>query len=696
MLDLDLAKKFVWLLRADIRESLKKHKDPQSEFEKWWLISGRPDYPYWSALSEAQKLELFEPVGKVMVGKLEQPIPKAMQLVLARRSDVIQKYTQDKILNIPAVTGWFWIIGVKEHALISAVDLENIKQLDRPVMVDQSLDPNPKVDVPSPTVLMSLAWHLLDPSTQGSMNLQISEQRYRYFCWYFVWLTNIFNFQDLISNRWKSWLQQEIPVHPDHPQLGELPRFAIMEHAITQSKDKQNLATPEGIRITRAWSEQALEKGKKWAWLRKKITYLENKLPDEASLGLPPTFITAKSNPSKPREVNKTFGVNLFGFAYGELGVGEDVRMAAMACETAGIPYRIVNISTGKEIRQADFELKLKVDQSSTHAPYPVNIFCIPGFDTAARVFLQLGHAVFEDHYNIGWWPWELGTWPNQWNDAFLMIDEVWAGSQFSYEMYLAALGQLSVKTGKAKPCTPMPLAVSIDRLKQSRVKYSKTYFGLSEQTFLFLYVFDFSSQIERKNPKALVNAFTKAFPNSSKANQRVGLVLKIMNVNPANENWQAFEKLCKKDPRITIISKTLDRPDVLGLLASCDAYVSPHRAEGFGRTIAEAMLLGKPVIATNYSGNAFFMNPAVNFPVDYELVQVSPGQYHFVEENSNAVWADPSIDHLAVQMQQATLKARDPEFIQVLLNYANQTFAPQRTGQLMRQRIEQVLTLIK
>ena len=229
MLNLELAKKFVWLLRADIRESLLKFEDPESEFEKWWLSAGRADYPFWGALSLKEKEQLLEPVGIVKVGKLEQSIPKAMQMVLSRRPDVVQKYTQNKTLNIQAVSGWFWVIGVKEHAMVSMVDLQTIKDLDRPVMVNPAEDPTPKMDVPSPTILMSLAWHLLDHNIQEGMNLQLSEQRYRYFCWFFVWLTNIFKFQDLISNRWKSWLQQEVPISEGNPELGELPRFALME-----------------------------------------------------------------------------------------------------------------------------------------------------------------------------------------------------------------------------------------------------------------------------------------------------------------------------------------------------------------------------------------------------------------------------------------------------------------------------------
>ena len=48
---------------------------------------------------------------------------------------------------------------------------------------------------------------------------------------------------------------------------------------------------------------------------------------------------------------------------------------------------------------------------------------------------------------------------------------------------------------------------------------------------------------------------------------------------------------------------------DVLALMEACDVYVSLHRSEGLGLAMAEAMLMGKPVVATGYSGNTEFMN---------------------------------------------------------------------------------------
>ena len=695
MTPVDLAKQFAWLLRSDVRGQKSSLEPADEAFAQWWLIKGRSEYPYWSDLSLEQKKAFIEPVGKISVGKLELTVPKVMQAVIARRPDVIQKFSVDKKADPNALAAWFWMMGVGEHYLLPAIDLETIRQLDRPVLVDPTLDPRPVMEVPSPSVLMSLAWRLLGPEMQAQMAIEKSESRYRYLCWFFAVALPLFKSHGLVANRWKSWLLQQLPISSANPGLGELPRFALMEHFLIDVKKRPDLSATQGATQMRDWATKVIAKGNKWYWLKHKITYDESGLPVEASLDLPITYV--RHHAKVKESASRPFGVNLYGFAYGELGVGEDVRMAAKACEAAGVPYRIVNIEPGSEVRQTDLAVQDKVKQSAQAAPYAINVFCIPGFDTAARVFLKLGDHVFENHYNIGWWPWELGVWPKAWDSVFGLMNEVWAGSQFSHAMYESALARYQNKTGIAKPCTPMPLAVSVDQIAKTSKKYTKKYFKLPVRPYLFLYVFDFSSHLERKNPMALIDAFSKAFgPQSAHKNAQVGLVLKVMNTKPDDVLWLAFEKHCAQNKRIHLINQTMDRAEVLGLISACDAYVSPHRAEGFGRTLAEAMLMGKPVVATNYSGNQFFMHPDVTLPVDYELVGVRRNQYHFIENEDEAVWANPSISHLAKQMHKAIEKSKDPKWVALLKAYAQQTFAPERTGGILKARLLEIANELK
>jgi hypothetical protein len=77
-------------------------------------------------------------------------------------------------------------------------------------------------------------------------------------------------------------------------------------------------------------------------------------------------------------------------------------------------------------------------------------------------------------------------------------------------------------------------------------------------------------------------------------------------------------------------------------------------------------------------------MHPDVTLPVDYELVSVKRNQYHFIENEDEVVWANPSISHLAKQMHKAIKKSKDPHGVALLKAYAQQTFAPARTGGLL------------
>jgi len=670
MLDLSLAKHFAWVLRSDVRQDFKPTDQYSERFAQWWLVNGRSEYAYWDYLSPAEIAWLQESVGKAMFEGVELTIPKMMRLVLSWRPDVIQKFTINDKADSISLMAWFYLLGMHEHRLFDAVSLEMIRDLDRSI-----INPNaqPSDETPAATVLMALAWRLLGPDLQKVMSLSESASRNRYLGWFFTVGLGIFKCHNLIANRWRSWLLQPIPLGSD---LGELPRFALLEYSLLPAKKRPDITKPAGVEKLRTWSSsaQATGDGGKWAWLKK-----PTQLPKPAVPLKPAINLLSDSSGVLPAATKKPFGLNLFGFAYGELGIGEDLRMAVACCKAAGIDYRVINIEPGTEIRQNDKAVQAQVEQGIDSAPYAINVFILPGFDIVSRVFLKMGSEVFKNYYNIGWCPWELGVWPKAWNRTFELLDEVWAGSQFSHEMY---------QRSTTKPAIPMPLATQLQGLQ----KKSRKHFGLPASPYLFLYVFDFNSHLERKNPSAVLEGFAKAFPKSS---QKVGLVLKVMNAKSADPAWQQFEKNCKSDKRIHLINKTMDRGEILALIQVCDAYVSPHRAEGFGRTLTEAMLLGKPVIATNYSGNAFYMNPQVTFPVDYDLVPVKRGDYHFIEDEDGAQWASVSISHLASQMQAAMAASKDPQFKSNLLAYAQQTFAPKRTGLLMRARLELIKTML-
>jgi glycosyltransferase involved in cell wall biosynthesis len=406
--------------------------------------------------------------------------------------------------------------------------------------------------------------------------------------------------------------------------------WLLMDEPTQQAR---NIHTPEGCKAYLIWFFGAvgqlnivtLVAGRWKSWVKSQPSCKDSQLAlANVELGMP-----VRSRPKIISE--KPFGVNLYGFAYGELGIGEDLRMAVACCQAANIPHHVVNVDAGN-IRQADNFLKGKTHDlhSKDLPPYGINIFCLPAFDTVSQIFMKKGASAFEGYHNIGWWPWELSVFPEAWKPhAFKLVDEVWASSAFLEDMY---------KRYTEKPVHLVPLAVSVERLKKNPRKY----YGLPEKKFLFLYVFDFNSSLARKNPMATISAFRKAF---SQSDSSVGLVFKTMNTKPANLEWQAFIDQCKSDKRIYVLTETMDRPDVLGLIECCDVYVSLHRAEGFGRTIAEALILDKPIIATNYSGNVGLISVQKSLVVDFDLILIGKNEYYWVEESDLACWADPHVD---------------------------------------------------
>jgi glycosyltransferase involved in cell wall biosynthesis len=157
---------------------------------------------------------------------------------------------------------------------------------------------------------------------------------------------------------------------------------------------------------------------------------------------------------------------------------------------------------------------------------------------------------------------------------------------------------------------------------------------------FVFLYVFDASSVVERKNPHCLVDAFEAAFSD----HDRVRLVLKVSNADKDPPFSRYLDTLVARNPRCVVLRQTMDIHELAGLVGASNCYVSPHRAEGFGLTVAEAMALGVPIIATDYGGTVDFVTEEVGFPLRYRLVEVDRDHGPYAK---GAIWSDPSREHL-------------------------------------------------
>ena len=365
-------------------------------------------------------------------------------------------------------------------------------------------------------------------------------------------------------------------------------------------------------------------------------------------------------------------GLNIIGYLQSELGVGESARLCTASADAAGVNYALVNFEVGCSSRTGDQRLAEHITNDN---PHPVNLFHINA-DQMPLAYSCFGYDFFRDHYNIGFWHWELPEFPEEWTASFAYLQEIWVPSQF-------VMNAVSAKS-------PVPVVRMAHALGFSVPEgLTRKRMHLPDGKFLFLMMYDMHSFQSRKNPRAGLDAFRKTFPNPTD----VAIVLKTMNTQTYPKEWAALEKELSDKPGIVIINKTLTRQEVYNLESLCDCFVSPHRSEGFGLGLAESMYLGKPVIGTNWSGNVDFMNEKNSCPADYELIEVDRdyGPYRKGQH-----WADVDIDHIAFYMKKLV---DDSAYRKRIARAGQETmhtqFSPEAVGKLYRRRLEVIAKLL-
>ena len=320
--------------------------------------------------------------------------------------------------------------------------------------------------------------------------------------------------------------------------------------------------------------------------------------------------------------------VNLVGYLRAALGIGEAARGYAAALQSANVDVSFVDCtqlcSSPEDTAVPAYEFVDPADASAPINVLHVNADQLPLFREAA------GESFMDGRYNIGIWAWETTEFPEAWRDRFDLLDEIWTGSAFMAD---------AVSRVSPLPVLALPHVVDVPDVRGDRAQ-----FGLPEDEFLFLFAFDFHSTPTRKNPHGTVEAFRRAFG----ADDRVRLVLKSINGKNRPEQLGELQRAAE-GLRVTVIDEALDGTDRFRLLRSCDAFVSLHRAEGFGLGLAEAMAYGMPVIATGWSGNMEFMDAANSFPVAYELEPLAKADPPYP---AGTLWATPDLDHAAEQMR--------------------------------------------
>jgi glycosyltransferase involved in cell wall biosynthesis len=292
--------------------------------------------------------------------------------------------------------------------------------------------------------------------------------------------------------------------------------------------------------------------------------------------------------------------------------------------------------------------------------------------------------AAIAQQYRIGIWHWELDRLPADALQQFDMLHEIWTISHYVRD---------TIARDATIPVLYMPPAFQRPEVPSNPRQFMK----LPENCYIFLFSFDPLSTVGRKNPFAVIEAFRRAFGVSC---QNVLLVMKTHHLN-LEDNRKAATALREAMQRVggLLIEDYLERSQMNALLAACDCYVSLHRSEGLGFGMVEAMLLGKPVIATAYSGNLDYMTDANSYGVRCTVRPVQASDHHYQPDmvrlyppDLDYRWAEPDIDHAAALMfevfnnpNEARLRGQ-----RAAHDIASQ-FSLQATSRRIRKRLEEI-----
>jgi glycosyltransferase involved in cell wall biosynthesis len=356
------------------------------------------------------------------------------------------------------------------------------------------------------------------------------------------------------------------------------------------------------------------------------------------ALALPPQSLGSDSSPSgdagnraltdwdPPDQLHP--GVMLVGYLRAELGVGQGARLLAEALDTADIPYATL-VNTETVSRQNHL---FEGNVNNGRRDFDINIVCVNA-DQLPAFAGQVGPGFFSGRYTIGQWAWELEVFPERFQGALNLVDEVWAVSEFT---------RTAIAAVTSKPVFAVPHPIVAPSVSPS---IDRSVLGLPEDRTLFLFSFDLLSVLDRKNPLGLIDAYSRAFELDDGAT----LVLKVINGEQRVPDLERLRLAVNDRPDIVLLEEYLDADELAALMNVADCYVSLHRSEGFGLTIAEAMALGKPVIATAYSGNLDFMSPDTAYLVGWTNGEVPAGCTPYP---AGAMWAEPDLNEAARLMR--------------------------------------------
>jgi len=342
-----------------------------------------------------------------------------------------------------------------------------------------------------------------------------------------------------------------------------------------------------------------------------------------------------------------SFGINVIGYVSSNVSLGITARHFIKLFLDKGIPVSVYDIDYHRAPDARSTEYDSLTVKPGTELPYSINIFFL-SMGQLPRLFLNPPTGVFSSaRINVGLIWCEETIIPKRYREALHLFDVVLAGSHFVRQIF-----DTNVSDILTLDCVH-PLFIPED------IVADRYRFNLPNDRLLFIASFDPHHDTARKNPFGAIDAFLAAFPEKSEESSLPHLVVKLNNTEIKTHHFDPMALVdelkarCAGNSRVHFIAKSLSYSEVLSLYDSCDVFVSMHRAEGLGLGLLECMALGKPVIATAWSGNMSFMKHTNSCLVGYDLVPYSGMAAKGVDQlGKKALWAEPHLDEAADWMK--------------------------------------------
>ncbi len=348
-------------------------------------------------------------------------------------------------------------------------------------------------------------------------------------------------------------------------------------------------------------------------------------------------------------------------------GIGEGARLAYDALDAAGMAPAAIDISGA--FGQAELEAPARraiVAGSGGTLVVHHNAPFLP------HALWAIGRARVRGRRVVGYWAWEFPRIPDSWLPSLRYLHEVWVPSELA-RVAVAAATDLPVHV----VAHPMPPVTATSNMRAR--------LGLPADALIVLTAFHMGSAFTRKNPLAAIAAFRRAFGD---APDRL-LAIKLIDHGASPIARDELERAVAGASNIRLINVMLPPADMAGLIAAVDIVLSLHRSEGFGLVPAEAMQLGKPVVATGWSGNMDFMNERNSAPVSYELVPVQdPYDGAFIADGQ--LWAEANVEDAADWLRRL---AAEPELRQRLGSAARADIARQLSPESFARAVAKLIT---